>query len=535
MQIEGQPGQSDYWGLGKNETGLREFGPDDSGPGLISRIVQGNIMHHLSRTTFAAAAISLGSLSAAFAADLGPRPAYKAMPIATIYDWTGLYIGAHAGWAGADRSFERTFVGNGVVTLVVNPGFSQHPNGFAGGGQIGFNRQTGDWVWGLEAELTGTTLRSSTTVAVPTLPLITQAFDVNIDWTASVTGRLGYAWDRWMLYGKGGAAVMHETYALRAPGLITPDSPYLNAKVARLGWTVGVGIENAFLDNWSWKAEYSYMRFDGNDSITNTLSVSTNTGVTSHTDVNLHLVKAGINYRFGGPVLAAGVRPSLAYKAPIASAYDWTGLYIGGHAGWAAAGRDFRATYFAVAGNVVTPPFTQNPTGFVGGGQIGFNRQASNWVVGLEADLSAASLGANSVVDAGGSGPFIYKTEVDWTATLAGRVGYAWDRWLAYGKGGAAVMHETYALTAPLRSIRNDAHATRVGWTVGAGIENAFLGNWSWKAEYNFMRFDNTTTISNTSTLSNSVGIPVETNLDIHAVKLGVNYRLGNYGVVAKY
>jgi outer membrane immunogenic protein len=86
-----------------------------------------------------------------------------------------------------------------------------------------------------------------------------------------------------------------------------------------------------------------------------------------------------------------------------------------------------------------------------------------------------------------------------------------------------------------VRGIRNDAHATRAGWTVGAGIENAFLGNWSWKAEYNFMRFDSTTTISNTSTLSNSAGIPVETNLDIHAVKLGVNYRLGNYGVVAKY
>ena len=136
------------------------------------------------------------------------------------------------------------------------------------------------------------------------------------------------------------------------------------------------------------------MRFDGNDSITNTLSVSTNTGVTSHTDVNLHLVKAGINYRFGGPVAAAGVRPSLAYKAPIATAYDWTGLYVGGHAGWAGAERNFRATYFAVVGNVVTPPFTQNPSGFVGGGQVGFNRQAGNWVVGLEADLSAASLGA---------------------------------------------------------------------------------------------------------------------------------------------
>ena len=252
--------------------------------------------------------------------------------------------------------------------MVINPGFTQHPNGFAGGGQVGFNRQTGNWVWGLEADISGTTLRDRTTVSVPTLPLITQTYDVAIDWTASLSGRLGYAWDRWMLYGKGGAAVMHETYALTAPGLVTPDSPYLDAKVARLGWTVGAGIENAFLDNWSWKAEYSYMRFDGRDSITNTLSVSTNTGLASHTDVNLHLVKAGINYRFGVPVAATGVGPSLAYKAPVATAYDWTGLYVGWHAGWAGAERNFLATYFAVAGNVVTPPFKQNPNGFVGGG-----------------------------------------------------------------------------------------------------------------------------------------------------------------------
>lgn len=493
-------------------------------------------MYHLLRTVSSAATISLGGLGAAFAADLGPRAAYKAMPIATVYDWTGLYVGAHVGWAGAERSFERTFVSNGVVALVINPGFSQHANGFAGGGQIGFNRQTGNLVWGLEAEFTGTALHSSTTVAVPTVPLITQTYDVNVDWTASLTGRLGYAWDRWMVYGKGGAAAMQETYALRAPGLVLPDSPYLNAGVARLGWTVGAGVENAFLDNWSWKAEYSYMRFDGNDSITNTMSVSTNTGITSHTDVNLHFVKAGINYRFGGPVAAAGVRPLLAYKAPLATAYDWTGLYVGGHAGWTSAERNFLATYFAVLGNIYTPPFAQRSTGFAGGGQVGFNRQAGNWVVGLEADISGANLAARTTVsDPGGIIPQTYDVEIDWTATLAGRVGYAWDRWMVYGKGGGALLRETYTLTSPPRGIRNDAHATRVGWTVGAGVENAFLDNWSWKAEYNFAKFDNTTTISNTSTFTNSSGIPVNPNVDIHVVKLGVNYRLGNYAVAAKY
>ncbi|CAN7448312.1 outer membrane beta-barrel protein [Bradyrhizobium sp. LjRoot220] len=492
--------------------------------------------NHLSRTTLAAAAISLGGLSGAFAADLGPRPAYKAMPIASLYDWTGMYVGGHLGWAGADRTFERTFVGNGIITRVSNPGFSQHPNGFAGGGQIGFNRQTGNWVWGLEAELSGTTLRSSTTVAVPTLPLITQTFDVNIDWTASLTGRLGYAWDRWMLYGKGGAAVMHETYALIAPGLIIPDSPYHSAKVTRLGWTVGAGVENAFHDNWSWKAEYSYMRFDGNDSITNALSVASFSGIKSYTDVNLHFVKAGINYRFGVPVTVAGAGPSPVYKAPVATAYDWTGLYVGGHAGSASTERNF-ATTFGLDGNVFAPPFTQKPKGFVGGGQVGFNRQAGNWVFGLEADATGTNIGARtSVVDPSATVVQTYDVAIDWSATLTGRVGHAWNRWMVYGKGGGALMRETNALTVPLLGgTRADAHATRVGWTVGAGIENAFLDNWSWKAEYNYMRFDNTKTVSNRNTFTSSSGITVNTNVDIHAVKLGVNYRLGNYGVVAKY
>ncbi|MBR1213763.1 outer membrane beta-barrel protein [Bradyrhizobium sp. JYMT SZCCT0180] len=499
----------------------------------------GDIMYHLSRTTLAAAAISWGSIATAFAADLGPHPAYKAMPVATVYDWTGLYIGAHAGWAGADRTFERTFIGGETI----NPGFSQHPNGFAGGGQIGFNRQTGNWVWGLEADISGTKQRSSTTVAGPIIPFFAQTthtYDVSIDWTASLTGRLGYAWDRWMLYGKGGAAVMQETYGLRAPGLFPPDSPYHNAKVPRLGWTVGAGVENAFLDNWSWKAEYNYMRFDGNDSITNVHSLRALAGVTSHTEVNLHLVKAGINYRFGGPIAAPGIRPTLAYKAPVATVYDWTGLYVGGHAGSASAERNFLTIFdfdvFGFGRTVFSPPFTQKPTGFVGGGQVGFNRQAGSWVFGMEADASGTNLGARTtVIDSTATFLQTYHVEIDWTATLAGRVGYAWDRWMLYGKGGGALLRETYALSGPLLGARNDAHATRAGWTIGAGIENAFLDNWSWKAEYNFMSFGDTKTISNSRTTTNAVATANETNVNLHTVKLGVNYRFGNYGIVTKY
>ncbi len=411
-------------------------------------------MYHLSRTTLAAAAISLGSLSAAFAADLGPRPAYKAMPIATVYDWTGLYIGAHAGWAGADRSFERTFVGNGVVSLVVNPGFSQHPNGFAGGGQIGFNRQTGNWVWGLEAELTGTTLRSSTTVAVPTLPLLTQTYDVN--------DRLDREPDRAPRLCVGPLDALRQgrrrgdarDLCPDGPGLVIPDSPYLDAKVARLGWTVGAGIENAFLDNWSWKAEYNYMRFDGNDSITNALlriNKSRAVNVPYRCEPSprqgrhqLQVWRPRCRCRLSGHQLAL----QSPDRDALMTGQDCTS--VGTPAGQAPSG--IPRHLFCVVGNIVTPPFTQNANRLRGrragrlqsaGRQLG----RRDWRPTFQARALAQALPSSIQ-----PGPSLqtYDVEIDWTATLAGRVGYAWDRWMLYGKGGGALMRETYALTAPL-------------------------------------------------------------------------------------
>jgi outer membrane immunogenic protein len=495
-------------------------------------LLGGDIVRKLFQAGFAGAVISTGFIplagdfSLALAADLA-RPVYKAAPVVTVYNWTGLYIGGHAGWASGIRNFEQTSLVGG--TVIINPGFSHSPNGFIGGGQIGFNQQTGNWVWGLEAEVSGADLRKATTVAVPaSLPLITQTYDVAVDWTATLTGRLGYTWDRWLVYGKGGTAVMRETYGLTAPGLVIPDSPYRDAKVTRLGWTVGAGIENAFLDNWSWKAEYNYLRFDGDDSISNTLSAATSFGLMARTDVDIHVVKAGINYRFGGASAAADLRQRPVYKAaPMVMAYNWTGLYIGGHLGWAGADRDFLTT-IGPTGNVFNPGFAQKSDGVIGGGQIGFNRQTGNWVLGLEADISGTNLGARTtVVNPLATVSLTYDVRIDWTASLAGRVGYAWDRWMVYGKGGAALMRETYGLVAPPFTPRDDAEVTRFGWTVGAGIENAFRDNWSWKAEYNYMRFDNLI-FGNANATSNAVATAAETNLDVHAVKLGVNYKFSN-------
>ena len=151
----------------------------------------------------------------------------KAMPIATVYDWTGLYIGGHAR-LGRRRPLVRAnlcrqrggHIGHQSRLLATSkrlcrwrPDRLQPPD-----------RQLGSGAWKPIFRARRCAARPPS--PCPTFPLITQTYDVSIDWTASLTGRLGYAWDRWMLYGKGGAAVMQETYALTAPGLVTPDSPY---------------------------------------------------------------------------------------------------------------------------------------------------------------------------------------------------------------------------------------------------------------------------------------------------------------------
>ena len=119
--------------------------------------------------------------------------------------------------------------------------------------------------------------------------------------------------------------------------------------------------------------------------------------------------------------------------------------------------------------------------------------------------------------------------------SLTGRLGYSWGRWMLYGKGGAALMHETYALTAPILGERNDANVTRLGWTAGAGIESAFLDNWSWEAEYSYMRFDNIEAVSNTSVVGNANGIASEANINVHAEPAWRQLQVGNFGGVTKY
>ena len=224
---------------------------------------------------------------------------------------------------------------------------------------------------------------------------------------------------------------------------------------------------------------------------------------------------------FASKAMAADISRPI-YKAPPAGAlpvtYDWTGFYIGGHVGYGWAHNDWRDAFGLGISN--------DTNGFLGGGQAGFNYQIGQFVLGAEGDFSWA--GINGGTTGGGiPGPgAAFNTNVNWTSTLTGRAGIAFDRWLVYGKGGVAWANSNFSTNNYTFPGSIDVNDTRIGWTAGAGVEYAFAPAWTAKLEYNYMDFGDRGVSFAPGTL---------TNIDqqIHAVKFGVNYKFGFPGATA--
>ena len=176
-----------------------------------------------------------------------------------------------------------------------------------------------------------------------------------------------------------------------------------------------------------------------------------------------------------GAALAADI-PQRRYApvapAPFVPAFTWAGLYVGVNAG-AAFGND-RSVFVPGVGNVGSG---SNDAGFTGGGQVGYNWQFNQFVVGLEADLQFADLRRNAfngAVVVPGFVPFVDRG-IDWYGTARGRLGYAMDRALLYGTGGFAYGggggNGCAGFGAAVACSNDDI---RIGWTAGAGLEYAF-------------------------------------------------------------
>jgi outer membrane immunogenic protein len=149
--------------------------------------------------------------------------------------------------------------------------------------------------------------------------------------------------------------------------------------------------------------------------------------------------------------------------------YNWTGFYAGINGGYAFGNSDW-----------TSPAVSNKPTGFLAGATIGYNWQAGAIVYGLEGDWAWSNV--KDSVACGPTATGTCQTEQKWFGTARGRIGYAFDRWLPYLTGGAAFANIEATNTNP--APRGSASSTQIGWTAGAGLEYAIIGNWTAKIEY---------------------------------------------------
>jgi|GEM_PF-111921 len=264
----------------------------------------------------------------------------------------------------------------------------------------------------------------------------------------------------------------------------------------------------------------------------------------------------GLRYQFAPDADASPLNYAKApLKAPVAASgtTNWTGFYAGVYAGGAYGRADIAMANAAASVGTNTSPYTSGP---IGGLQAGYNYQVNNWVLGVEGDVGLAQLhgGRPCGFDRGagnGFDPLFQECNdrMNWTGTLAGRVGYAYGRTLFYAKGGVAwadgrvdvncndgssvafnphcfnVNGNRYpggtALLGNATDYKTHADYNRVGWMIGYGTEFDLGRNWSAKAEYDYIQFGSQTkTASDGETVLNS-------RASINQAKIGLNYRFG--------
>jgi outer membrane immunogenic protein len=281
-----------------------------------------------------AAGLAIGIGQAANAADMpaAPAPVYRAPVVAAAYDWSGIYIGINAGgaWSRSRASTSTVFDPVGYFTAtsvpVVNAAGDQtiDATGFLGGAQVGYNIQSGRFVAGLEFDFDYFRLRgSSTTTGVypccaPAAFNITSS--IRADWLATLRGRAGLAANNWLFYATGGLAVANVkgsfSFTDNCGDIAACNGPagpnaFETATISktRFGYAVGGGVEAGLWGSWSLKAEYLYVAFRS-ESVTGRIStpglvaVAVNNPFTHTMDLQAHIARLGLNYRFGGPVVA---------------------------------------------------------------------------------------------------------------------------------------------------------------------------------------------------------------------------------------
>lgn len=251
----------------------------------------------------AVAAFALSGV-AAQAADLPDVQEPVFAPIAPVFNFSGFYVGANVGYINGDLDASVIDPATGAVVPGLTFG-GDNNGGIIGGVQAGYNAQFNQFVLGVEGDISAisfdlgdddTLVDTATAATIFGLPASTTAdFDVDVDYLATLRGRAGVAIDRFMVYGTGGLAFTSVDLDYSVPGATFTTTSDDDLQV---GYAVGGGVEGLITENLTAKLEYLYVDFEDED-LTFTVP-ATGVSRTIEADLDAHVIRAGVNYKFGG-------------------------------------------------------------------------------------------------------------------------------------------------------------------------------------------------------------------------------------------
>jgi opacity protein-like surface antigen/outer membrane receptor protein involved in Fe transport len=419
-------------------------------------------------------------------------PAFE--PPSANYDWTGFYIGGHGEFSWSSTNGSAVDLATENPTAPVNGDLPK----WHGGMQLGFDyMMPSRLLLGVAADVTSGGTRTATT----TDPFGTAANQTSVFDSETVRGRLGYAFDRVLLYGTAGWAWSNNQYVrTQLTGTLNNATAGSDEAVNKYlsGWTAGAGISVAFAQNWNVFAEYRYTSF-GSTTLALPLSELSTTSITK-----ISAIEFGVNYKFNAGLLAgptfAGAEAQLPaatiapyYKAlPARFPYNWTGFYFGAEGGYG-----WQRSTGTLATGAVSTPYDYSVTGPLAGSFVGWNFQFNRLVLGVEGDWQWSNLTGNSqtlaplgATGALPAGRFTVSTTTKDYGSIRGRLGVTFDRFLIFGTAGWTVGNPStaFALTgaAPFVSIGGKSN----GWTAGGGVEYAITDTILGRIEYRYTNLE---------------------------------------------
>ena len=455
------------------------------------------------------------ALAASLATDATPADAAPA----PVYDWGGIYIGGHTGYGDIDN--------DGFFASSVDLSFGG--GAFLAGGQVGWNWQHDNWVFGPEADISSLDWRDPS--------IREEKYIADANFLSTLRGRIGWADNNVLFYVTGGLAYLDATVTTSSGGRDADQHGNTDSKdVSTLGGVAGVGLEWGLTRNLSLRTEGLYLFLDNHEDLSGLIE-GCRPGVEGCLSKKANFFqindgfefRLGANWRFSGGSADAGATGAVApYAGMLGTHYDWSGFYLGPNFGYG------RVDTGGVFENDRIIPDTENPAfldlknlrnrGLLGGGQAGYNVQTGSILFGVEGDISGVDwddLFVDRQTPEDPAGPAVAAAlNPDFLATLRGRVGLAADSWLFYATGGVAFLDGNFEDVTT--SSRKDISAT--GAVVGGGIEWGVTPNLSLKGEGLYLAFNDSTNLANVKG-----GVPGD-HVDIgdgFVTRVGANWRFG--------